>query len=118
MIFLVITIADGSASATDRLRLPRRLNALQRVADLVEVDVAVLDDVLGERLDRVALEPVRAYPLGELDQLERRRGDVDADQRRGLGLEQVQRGSEVFGEHGRNRGYVRDPPKSEVKPRC
>jgi hypothetical protein len=27
MIFLVITIADGSASATERFRLPRRLKA-------------------------------------------------------------------------------------------
>ena len=100
MIFLVMTMAAGSASATLRLRLPRRLQAaLQRVADLVEVgDVAVGDDVLGQRLDGVALEPVRALArLGELDQLDRRRSDVDADQRRGLRLEEVQRGSEFFG---------------------
>ena len=39
MIFLVMTIAAGSASATLRLRLPRRFHArLQRVADLVEID--------------------------------------------------------------------------------
>ena len=62
MIFLVMTIAAGSARATLLLRLPRRLQrALQRLADLVEVDdVAVGDDVLGQRLDRVALEPVGA----------------------------------------------------------
>ena len=45
MIFLVITMAAGSAIATLRLRLPRRFHAaLQGVADLVEVgDVAVGD---------------------------------------------------------------------------
>ena len=73
MIFLVMTIAAGSAMATLRLRLPRRFQrALQRVADLVEVgDVAVGDRVLGQRLDGVALEavqcPCRSRQFDQLD---------------------------------------------------
>ncbi len=103
MIFLVITIAAGRASAMLRLRLPSRLKPrLQGVADLVEVrDVAVLDDVLRQRLDRVPLEPVGALAgLGELDHLDRGRRDVDPDERRGLRLEDVEGGSEIFSKHG------------------
>ena len=60
------------------------------------------DHVLGQRLDRVPLEPVGALArLGNLDQLERRRTDIDADQRRRLRLENRQRGIEFFLQHGK-----------------
>ena len=54
--------------------------------------IAVGDDVLRKRLDGVAFQAEPGLPsLGKLDQLDRRRRDVDADQGRGLGLEDVQR---------------------------
>ena len=53
----------------------------QRVGDLIEVgNVAVGDHVLGQRLHGVAFEAVCALAgLGQLDQLERGRADVDPD---------------------------------------
>ena len=46
------------------------VRAAERLADLVEIDdVAVGDQILGERFDRVALEPIGSLAgFGELDQ--------------------------------------------------
>ena len=99
MIFLVITMAAGRARATLRLRLPRRFQPrFSASLTWLEVgDVAVGDDVLGQRLDRVALEPEAPLPVSESStQLERRRRDVDADQRWRLGFEEVQCGRRTF----------------------
>jgi hypothetical protein len=79
----------GDVAVAAAQALPR---ALERIADLVQIsDVAVLDRVAPERLDRVPLEAVRALAgFGELDELDGGRRDVDADQRRRLGLEDVE----------------------------
>ena len=75
MIFLVMTIAVGRAMAMLRLRLPRRLWA-RLSASLTWSRLAMLpsvDHILGQRLDRVALEPIGALAgFGELDQLDAR----------------------------------------------
>ena len=93
MIFLVITAPVGTAMATFLVRVPRRLWArLTRVADRLEiVDVAVHHRVPGQRLDRVALDAVAAFArLDDLEHLHRGRADVQPEQRRRLGCEQVQ----------------------------
>ena len=73
----------------------------QGVRHLVEIDdIAVGHDVAGERLDRIALEPERPAPDGgQFDELDGRRRDVRADQRRSFRLEKVQGGREIFSDH-------------------
>ncbi len=66
---------------------------LDRPLDGLADRVDVLDDLLGhrfrgQRLDRVALHLEAAAAAAELDQLDRGRADVDAEDRRLLGLEQ------------------------------
>ena len=77
--------------------------AFEGVAHLIEVgDVAVGDCILGQRLDRVALEAIGALPgFRQFHQLERRRCDIDPDQRWGLRLEEVEGCCELFCDHGR-----------------
>src|SRR5439155_10153050 len=76
--------------------------ALQPVADLVQIyNVAVGDDVLGQGFDDVPFEPVDALAhVRELDQLDRGRADVDADQRRRLHGENIEGRAEFFSDHG------------------
>ena len=68
---------DVAVAAAEALGAPA-----EGIGDLLHVrDVAVHDDVLGQRLDRIALETERALAgIGKLDQLDRRRRDVDSDQ--------------------------------------
>ena len=63
---------------------------LERIADLIEIgDVPVGDHVLRERLDRVSFETEGSLPgIGELDELQGRRRNVDSDERRRLRLEE------------------------------
>jgi hypothetical protein len=99
IIFLVITIAAGSASATLRFRLPRRLWA-RLSASATRSRLAMLPSVTtsaDERFDRIALEAVGTLAgFGELDELDGGRADVDANQRRVLRLERVQDGIEFI----------------------
>ena len=82
--------------------------AAQRFAELIDVgDVAVGDDILGERLHSVALEPISALPnLGELDELQRSGAYVDTNQRRSFRLQERKRRIEFFLEHGAFRRYT------------
>ena len=75
----------------------------QRLADLVKVgDVAVGDYVLGQRLDRIAFQAVCALAgFGQLHQLERRRADIDPDQRGRCRLQERKSGTEFFLQHRR-----------------
>ena len=72
MIFLVMTIAVGSAIAICLLRLPSRFCA-RLSASLTWSRLTMLPSVtrsLAQRLDRVALEPIGSLAgLGQLDQL-------------------------------------------------
>jgi len=80
MIFLVITAPDGSARAAAAFSQ----RPLQRVGHrLGLLDVAVDDCAALERLDRIALQAHRsALPFFQLDDLDARCAQVDADERR------------------------------------
>ncbi|MNC91319.1 hypothetical protein D3C83_75570 [compost metagenome] len=66
------------------------MTAFQRLTDGIEViDVAVNDRFFGQRLNRVAFDPIDAFAcLGDFHHFDGRRTDVGADQWRGFGLEQ------------------------------
>ncbi len=75
---------------------------LERIADLVQVgDVAVGDKVLRQWLDRIPFEPVSSLAgLREFDQFDRRRRDVDSNQGRRLGFEDIEHSGKPFGNQG------------------
>ena len=104
MIFLVMTI--GRRQRHRDVAVPANPGASSRAcrASLTWSRLAMLPSAttsFAQRLDGVALEAIGALArVGELDQLDRARTDVDADQRRGLGLEQIQGRSKFFSEHG------------------
>ena len=81
-------LGDGRiARDRDRAFLRPHARALDRPADRVADgrgidDRLLVDGVVGGRLGRVGLDPVLPARLGQLDQLDRRRRDVEADQRR------------------------------------
>ena len=93
MIFLVMTAAVGSAmrdvlgAGAERFQ-----RAPHRFGDRFEVrDVAVDHRVLGQRLDGVALDALRALAgVGQLDHLDGGGTDVHAEQRRRFGLENIE----------------------------
>jgi hypothetical protein len=58
---------------------------------LKDVDVAVHDGVLGQRLDDVALDPIGAFAgVHDLQHLDRRGADIQPEQWRRLRLEEVE----------------------------
>jgi hypothetical protein len=67
----------------------------------IAVGSAVADQILDERFDRVALEPIGSLAgFGEFDQFYGRRADVHTDQRRRLRLQECKRRIEFFLQHG------------------
>src|SRR5882724_1262172 len=68
------------------------VRALHRIGRLLEIaDVAVDHRIANERLDGIALDPVRTSArFNDLEHLYRRRADVQPEQRRRLRLEQVE----------------------------
>ncbi len=84
---------EGERDVADA-RPERLVGALDRLAGGLDVgDIAVDDRVLGQGLDRVALDSVDITAgLGDLHHLDRRRADVAADERRRFRFQKIELG--------------------------
>ena len=88
---LVMTAEPATAAAANLSCAPGTVErATDRFADGLDLDDVLLDDgVRRKRLDRIVFDAVTAADLPQLQQLDRSRADIDADQRRRFRCEQA-----------------------------